>query len=192
MNWYAFYTKPRQEAAVAAHLQSQGIAAFLPLYHDRQQGKEPRPRPLFPCYLFAALDAASAGRSALGWTPGLRCVVSFAGVPAPVPEEAIALVRKRLAEVEARGGFLQLRFQPGERVRITGGPMTGLEAVFEGPLEPAARVRILIRFLGEVNRATVAVDSLEALPSASLPPRRTRGHGRPIHPTAGRQRYGPS
>lgn len=176
--WYALYTKPRQEARVGEQLEAKGIECFVPLYTERRRGEAPRSRPLFPCYLFARADLERVGVSFFRWLPGMRALVSFGGVPARVPEEAIALVRKRLAEVEACGGFRPARFRPGDRVRVREGPLAGLEAVFEGPLEPSERVRILIRFLGECNRAEVPVEILEAAGERGHPPRRTRGHGR--------------
>lgn len=179
-SWYALYTKPRQEERVAEQLQARGMEYFLPLYTERRRGEASRVRPLFPCYLFARTDLEVVGVSFFRWLPGMRALVSFGGIPARVPEEAIALVRKRLVEVEARGGFRPARFRPGDHVRIREGPLAGLEAVFEGPLEPAERVRILIRFLGECNRAEVPVEVLEAVAARPHPPRRTRGRGRAI------------
>jgi transcriptional antiterminator RfaH len=178
--WYALYTKPRQETTVAEQLEERGLQTFLPEYNERRRGKPPNARVLFPCYLFVRVDLEAAGLSVLRWTPGLRRIVSFGGAPAKMPDEAIALVGKRLAQVEARGGFLKPRFRPGERVRLREGPLAGLEAVFEGPVRPSERVRILISFLGEANRAVVPVDQLEAVAPRKHPPRRTRGRGRKI------------
>jgi transcriptional antiterminator RfaH len=136
-------------------------------------------RALFPGYLFVRVDLEVVGRSLLLWTPGLRGIVSFGGVPARMPDEAIALVRRQVARLEAAGGFARARFRAGERVRVKEGPLAGLEAVFEGP-GPAERARILIRFLGQANRAVVAEEALESLAERQHPPRRTRGHGRRI------------
>lgn len=185
--WYALYTKPRQEEVVAGQLGRKGIEVFLPQYTERRRGETPRLQALFPCYLFVRTNLEAVGISALQWVPGVRRLVTFGGMPARVPEEAIALVRRQLAHLEAIGGFPKARFQPGERVRIKEGPLAGLEAVFEGPLEPAERVRILIRFLGQCNRAVVPLDILEGAAPRQHPPRRTRGHGRVI-----RQRSHPS
>ena len=179
-SWYALYTKPRQEQLVAGQLHKLGLEVFLPQFQERRRGQPPKQRSLFPCYLFVQADLEVTGLSVLRWTPGLRRVVAFGGEPARVPPEAIKLVRKRLAQLEAAGGFPQSQFRPGDTVRIKKGPLAGLEAVFEGPLGPAERVRILIRFLGEANRALVPVDSLEAVQPRKHPPRRTRGRGRRI------------
>ncbi len=179
-SWYALYTKPKQEALVARQLGRQGLEAFFPQYLERRRGGS-RAQALFPCYLFVRADLAQVGLSALQWTLGLRGVVSFGGRPARVPDEAIVLVQKQLARLEAIGGLPQARFRPGETVRLKEGPLAGLEAVFEGPVGPAERVRILIRFLGQANRAVVPVDILEGIAPRPHPPRRTRGRGRVIN-----------
>jgi transcription elongation factor/antiterminator RfaH len=179
-SWYALYTKPKQEALVARQMGQRGLETFLPQYSGRRRGEAPPVQPLFPCYLFVRADLRQVGLSALHWTPGLRGIVSFGGVPARVPEEAIVLVHKQLARLEAMGSLPRARFQPGEAVRLKEGPLAGLEAVFEGPLQPAERVRILIRFLGQANRAVVPVDILEGIAPRQHPPRRTRGRGRRI------------
>jgi hypothetical protein len=59
--------------------------------------------------------------------------------------------------------------------------MRGLEGIFQGPTEPSERVRILIDFMGSLNRLEVDVDVLEPGPTPQHPPkRRTRGKGRRI------------
>jgi transcription antitermination factor NusG len=65
-------------------------------------------------------------------------------------------------------------------VRIVSGPLAGLEAAFDRPLGPRERVQVLVRFLGQVNRAEVSCEALEPLVERERPPRRTRGRGRPI------------
>jgi transcription antitermination factor NusG len=97
-----------------------------------------------------------------------------------VPEGAIALVQKRLTQIEAKGGLHKIRFRSGDTVLIRDGPLTGLEAVFREPLGAGDRVRILVRFLGEANHAVVPVDMLEPTTPRIRPPRRTRGRGRKI------------
>jgi len=176
--WYALHTKPNQESLAARELARRGVAVLHPQYTERRRERV-RVRTLFPTYLFVRVDLDVVGRSLLQWTPGLRGIVAFGGVPARMPDEAVALVRRQLARLEAAGGFTQARFQVGERVRVKEGPLAGLEAVFEGP-GPAERVRILIRFLGQANRAVVAEEALEGVAERLHPPRRTRGRSRKI------------
>ncbi|MGQ9768510.1 MAG: transcription termination/antitermination protein NusG, partial [Anaerolineae bacterium] len=102
---------------------------------------------------------------------------------AVVPDAAIQLIQERLRAIEAAGGLPKHPFKPGDEVVIDSGPLAGLCGIFEGPMGPAERVRILIRFLGETNKAEVPVEMLRRADNGRFRPRRrsTRGHGRRIH-----------
>ncbi|MGQ9491657.1 MAG: transcription termination/antitermination protein NusG [Anaerolineae bacterium] len=178
--WYALYTKPNAEAQVARILAARGLEIFLPLLPPRRDG---RLRPLFPAYLFVHCDLNVISLEALRWTPGLQRIVSFGDRPAVVPDAAIQLIQERLRAIEAAGGLPKHPFKPGDEVVIDSGPLAGLCGIFEGPMGPAERVRILIRFLGETNKAEVPVEMLRRADNGRFRPRRrsTRGHGRRIH-----------
>lgn len=180
--WYALHTKPNAEAQVARVLMARGFEIFLPLLPAR---KDDRIRPLFPTYLFVRCDLSVVSVEALRWTPGLRRIVSFGDRPAVVPEAAIQLIREGLRAIEEAGGLPKHPFKPGDTVVIDSGPLAGLRGIFEGPVGPAERVRILIRFLGETNRAEVPVEMLRRASDDDHIFRRrrrgTRGHGRRIH-----------
>jgi len=178
-HWYALHTKPHAEYQVAAALASRGLEIFLPTVtsvRSRQKGLD---QPFFPCYLFAQIDFARVGYSTVAWTPGLRRVVSFGGRPAIVPQEAIDLIHQRLAEIESQGGLPAHNFKLGDPVQVRSGPLAGLYGVFEGPMSPSERVRVLIEFLGRVNRVEMPLDYLEAVSMCTeereLVPKRTRG-----------------
>ncbi len=179
--WYALYTKPNAEAQVARALMARGLSTFVPLLPARV---ESRLRPLFPAYLFVRCDLQAVGIANLQWVPGLRRILSFGGQPAVVPDEAIQLIDDGLREIEAAGGLLKHRFKPGDTVVVDTGPLAGLRGIFQGPVGPAERVRILVRFLGETNRMQVPVEALRAASDDDLLPQRrrgTRGRGRRIH-----------
>lgn len=180
--WYTLYTKPNAEARVARALSARGFEIFLPLLPPRRNG---RSQPLFPAYLFVHCDLSLASVEALRWTPGLRRIVSFGDRPAVVPEAAIQLIREGLRAIEEAGGLPKHPFKPGDTVVIDSGPLAGLRGIFEGPVGPAERVRILIRFLGETNKAEVPVEILRRASEDDHILRRrrrgTRGRGRRIH-----------
>lgn len=178
--WYTLYTKPNAEAQVARTLMARAFNVFLPLLPARQAE---RLQPLFPCYLFVRCDLAEVGIDNLQWIPGLRRILYFDGRPAVVPDAAIGLIQAGLQQIEAAGGLPSHHFKPGDVVVIDEGPLAGLRGVFQGPVGPAERVRILIRFLGETNRAEVPVAALRAVDAdvAGRARRRgTRGRGRRI------------
>ncbi len=186
--WYALYTKPNAETQVARALTARGFEPFLPLLPARSDG---RLSPLFPTYLFIHCDLTDTATGTLQWIPGLRRILTLGGRPAVVPDAAIEVIEAGLREIEAAGGLPLHRFKPGDAVVIEEGPLAGLRGVFQGPLGPAERVRILIRFLGETNKAEIPVEALRRVDDAALAAapaespqvrrRGTRGGGRRIH-----------
>ena len=180
--WYALYTKPNAEAQVARGLDARGFEFFLPLLPP--SGPQGRPQPLFPAYLFVRCDLSEVNVDLLQFLPGLRRIVAFAGRPAVISQEAIDMMTQELEEIEASGGVLKHSFKPGDKVVIDSGPLAGLRGVFQGPLGPSERVRILVRFLGETNRAEVPLEAIRKASDDDMAHRRrrgTRGGGRRIN-----------
>jgi len=168
LDWYALFTKPRCERVVSERLRSKGFETCLPaITMDGSRGS-PVTQPFFPRYLFVRLDPSTDPLSLVRWTPGLKHVVSFGERPAVVPDQVIALIRKRLAAIEAAGGLPAHGFRPGDRVRIRSGPFADFEAVFKQTLKPAERAWVLIDFLGRMSKVQVAVDDLEPVGTARV------------------------
>lgn len=180
-SWYTLYTKPNAEAQVARTLIARGFETLLPLLPPQQ---DQRARPLFPTYLFVRCDLSQVDMDMLRWIPGLRRFLSFGGRPAVVPDAAIHLIQEGMREIEAAGGLPKHHFKPGDVVVIDSGPLAGLRGIFQGPVGPAERVEILLRFLGEANKTEVPVELLRAASDDGEVIRRrrgTRGRGRRIH-----------
>jgi len=156
--WYALYTKPKKEHQVNTCLRGQGFETYLPTVR-RKTPRRDRPERVvyFPCYLFARLDFTMVPRSSIAWMPGVRGIVSAGDQPVVVADEIVALIRSRLEGIEMVGS---MDLRPGDRVRITSGPLQDLEAVFEQPMSAANRVRILLDVMGrmtpvEIDRAQI-------------------------------------
>ena len=177
--WYTLYTKPHAEKKVEEALSARGFRTLLPLLPPRRDGRR---EPLFPAYLFIHCDLEVVGISALSWIPGLRRVLSFGGKPAVVPEQVIQMIQEELARIEDQGGLPPHNFKPGDPVVIDEGPMAGLRGVFQGPVKPSERVKILVDFLGYANRVEVAVESIQRAPEQTNRQKRrgTRGRGRRV------------
>ncbi len=176
--WYTLHTRPHNETRVYRALSERGFALLLPMLPARK-GKPPEP--LFPAYLFVRCDLEQVGSNAFDWIVGLRRLVTFDNKPAVMPDDAIDLIRTRLAEVEAQGGLPAHPFKPGDQVEIQSGPLAGLHAIFVGPSRPRDRVEIFVRFLGQANRAEVPVELLRPANPRPEQQRGTRGGGRRIH-----------
>lgn len=156
-SWYAVHTKPRSEAIAREHLERQGFRCLFPRLRRTvrtSEGLRARIESLFPRYVFILTDAAVQSLAPVRSTRGCVGLVRFGGKPARVPERVIGAIRARM---DADDGFTRLDLPdlvPGQRVRITDGPLSGLEAVFR-TLEGAERVRLLLDFLGQAREAVV-------------------------------------
>lgn len=185
--WYVLHTKPHSEHQVASSLAHHEIEAYLPEVDARPaKGQKKRRRvPFFPCYLFIRADLENVSSSLWYRIPGLRRIVAFDDRPAPVPDQAIDFIQKKLEEVRKAGGLPRHAFKKGDVVRITSGPFAEMVAIFEGQATARERVQVLLKFLGRANRLELDAGDLEKAPANAeapkpKPPRRTRGRGRPI------------
>src|SRR5512135_1779142 len=130
-NSYVLYTKAHSEQQVEAGLAAEGIQSYFPAIPvaTPRRGR-PAVRPFFPCYLFVNVDLQTVGISRLNWTPGVRHLVMFGGVPSQVDDGVIARIRAHLEEPHAMDRQGEL-LEHGDAVIITGGPLKDIEAVFD-------------------------------------------------------------
>lgn len=128
VHWFAIFTMPRHEKVVTRHFEQREVEYFLPL-HQKVSSWKNRQRvkialPLFPRYVFARIDREK--RIPVLQTPGVLQIVGAGAEPTPLPDSEIEFLRTEVG----RG-----RVEPytalavGERVRISTGPMAGIEGV---------------------------------------------------------------
>lgn len=148
--WYVVHTHPGAEAMAEGHLARQGFEAYLPrrLKERRHARRVDRiAAPLFPRYLFVAIDLAVQRWRAIHSTFGVASLVSFGERPAAVPEGVVEEVQRR----EGQDGLIALApeqpFAPGEPVRITGGTFAEQSALFQ-TADDGQRVIVLLNLLG--------------------------------------------
>src|SRR5207248_6526930 len=127
-SWYAAYTCPRHEKAVARQLQEREIECYLPLYHSERRWKDRRKEldlVLFPGYVF--VHSMLRDRLRVLQLPSVVKFVSFNGSPAALPENEIHVLRNGLANgVYARSHpYLKV----GRRVRVAHGPLSGAQGI---------------------------------------------------------------
>ncbi len=143
---------------------NRGIAAYLPELPVR--GKRDASRhgePFFARYLFAHLDLARAPLSSVNWSPRVTSVVAFGGQPAVVPDAVSKWLRGRLPRTEGLEYYKGLSLRPNDRLRVTTGPLRGMEAVFERRLSGEERARALIEIMGRLTACEIAMEWLEPL-----------------------------
>ena len=142
--WYALYTRSHCEQLVGDQLTAKGFHIFLPTLDVWSQRAGPRRRlsvPMFPGYLFVrhALDKASylAMRQARGL---VRILGERWDRLSVIPEAEIAALH---TAVHAAVPILPHPYlREGQRVRITQGPLRGVEGIFVQS-KPAKGVLIL-------------------------------------------------
>ncbi len=161
-NWYAVHTKPHKERSVEQYLRNRGIDTYLPvLSENRQSPRAATQRPFFSCYLFAQMNLDSVPLSSVNWAPGVNRVVCFGGQPAIVPENVLLWIRDRLAQIDPRDYHRGMPLLPGDRLRVSKGPLQGLEAIFDQRLSSSARARVFVEILGRLTACQIDLTDLE-------------------------------
>lgn len=135
--WYALQTRRRSETRVDAALTRKGIETFLPLVRQHRRGRDNRPLsplPLFPGYIFSRLSLNPEVRLRVLQTPGAVDFVCVQEAPAPIATSQIENLR-RLLLLDCQCSIRPL-LRSGQRVRIRGGALDGLEGIL---LDTAAK-----------------------------------------------------
>jgi len=161
--WFAAYTTSRHEKAVAEHCVMRDIEAFLPIYRTQRLWKNGcrmnLELPLFPSYLFVRIRAVERVR-VLG-LPGVLSLVSAAGRPVPLPESDVEALRSSLP-------FIKCEPHPylviGERVRIRGGSLEGMEGIL---LQKKGLLRVVLSLELIMKSVAVEVDADNVEPVVS-------------------------
>jgi len=123
--WYAAYTLPRHEKAVAGLLLGEEIEAYLPLYcavHRWNLRMAKVELPLFPGYVFVRMMITDKVRVLAH--PGVIRLVGFKGRAAALSDSEIETLRSTLAVYRAKP---YPYLNPGKKIRIRSGPFTGLD-----------------------------------------------------------------
>jgi transcriptional antiterminator RfaH len=161
-HWYVVHTQPNGETRADVNLRRQGFSTYLPRYMRRRRHArrhEMVARPLFPRYLFVALDTARDRWRAIHSTFGVNHLVLAGEEPLPVPDGVVDEIRAR----ENGDGFVKLGLPagvgPGSQVRL----IDGVFADATGMLERIAddrRVAILLELLGREVRVFVSPECI--------------------------------
>jgi len=158
--WFAVWTRSRCEASVQDQLLQKNFEVFLPTVTRWSRWKDRRKRiafPLFRGYCFAKF--AEPARFAVLASTGVAGIVSFCGIPAPVPDDEIEGIRRLVTS--------GVDFDPcpsiveGQRVRVERGPLAGLVGRLVRR-HSQARLVLSVELVG--GAASVAVDADDVSP----------------------------
>lgn len=162
--WYVAETHGHSERKAASHLLRQGFGVYLPQYlktrrHARRT--EIVPAPLFPRYLFVAVDILTQRWRAIQSTVGVVRLVGEGNAPKALVSEVVEALKRR----EDETGFIKLQtapqFKRGDKVRVLDGPFVDCLGLYEG-MPDSNRVAILLNLLGREVRVVLSTEKLVA------------------------------
>jgi transcription antitermination factor NusG len=159
--WFAIYTLPQNERAVARHLDMFQIETFLPTCVSQRRWKN-RQRAtvveaLFPTYVFARF--ISAERGLILRSPGVRRIVGNHKGPTPLSEAEIEFLRSGLHDHQAEP-FCEVAV--GQRVRVRSGSLVGLEGVLVRK-KSSMRFVLTLELIGQSAAVEVSAEDLEPI-----------------------------
>jgi transcription antitermination factor NusG len=131
LRWYALHTRARHEKAIEGRLRDQGMEAFVPTtteVHRWSDRKKKVEVPLFSCYVFLRCALSSEDRTRVYRVESVHGFVGSRGSSLPIPDEQIEGIQKVLTQTAPWRSYPFLKV--GQRVRVRGGAMDGVEGVF--------------------------------------------------------------
>jgi transcription antitermination factor NusG len=128
--WFAVHTRSRFEKKVASELIGKGITTFLPLMNQLHRWSDRKKMvevPLFTCYAFVKVPKTVEARLQVLKVPGVLGFVGANNQGLPIPEKQIDDLRILLSSnlPFTSQGFLKV----GQRVRVKGGALDGVEGI---------------------------------------------------------------
>jgi transcriptional antiterminator RfaH len=161
--WYVAQTHSFAEESSRRQLVLQGFEVFLPLYlkerrHARRVSRSPVP--LFPRYLFVALDAARQRIRSVNGTIGVVRLISAGDSPIPIAD---GVVEELMLRRDAAGLIPLARRKTlavGDTVRIAHGAFAETLGLVEG-ISGSDRVTILLDLLGRKVRVVIGDGHVE-------------------------------
>lgn len=168
--WFLAQVKPNSAAIADKNLKRQGFETFLPMETQTRQRSGrfvTRKQPVFPGYIFVAIDPAQGVWRKVNATYGITKLVSFGAAPAEVPAELIAGLKARC---DSNSTLLPpAALQVGDHVNVIEGPFADTIVEIER-IDPDRRVWVLMDLMGRSTRT--------AMDAARLAPGMT-GRGKP-------------
>jgi len=132
-SWYAVQTHARHEKIIAQRLREQGVTTFLPMYSEVHRWSDRRKvveLPLFSCYVFVRLLPTNEQRLRVLRQDGVFNFVGIRGQGTPIPDEQIDAVQTLISQELPWSNHPFLKI--GQRVRIRGGALDGVEGILQG------------------------------------------------------------
>jgi transcription antitermination factor NusG len=159
--WFAVWTRSRQEKSAATMLETLGVPHFLPLksevhqWSDREQTVKV---PLFSGYLFVRVNLAKDSRLRVLNTSGIAGFVGNHAGPLPIPDHQIEDIRIVL-ETRVDCTVIPI-LNEGDRVRVLRGPLAGIQGRLVRS-NPSSRLSISIESIHKALLINVSRHNVE-------------------------------
>jgi transcription antitermination factor NusG len=131
LRWYALHTRARHERVAEHRLREQGMETFLPTVRETHRWSDRKKTvevPLFSCYVFVRCALNSADRTRVYRVDSVHGFVGTRGAGMSIPDEQIDSIRTVLSQPAPCRSHPFLKV--GQRVRVCGGAMDGVEGIF--------------------------------------------------------------
>jgi transcription antitermination factor NusG len=128
--WYAVMTRAKHERVVGERMRERGLETFLPTikqthrWSDRDKVVEV---PLFSCYAFVKMQMTNEMFYRVANLDGVFRFVGTGSVGTPIPDDQIEAVQAVVSQKLPWSIYPFLNI--GQRVRIRGGSMDGVEGI---------------------------------------------------------------
>lgn len=164
--WYVVHTHARGEVLARENLERQGFTTLLPRYMKRRRHARKTDwvkAPLFPRYIFVAIDVARARWRSIASTVGVSHLICQGERPLPIPDDVIAEIRARMQS----DGLIDIEepapFAEGDVVRMTGGAFADQTGLFKRMTDDE-RVVLLLDMLGRKLEVRLPMAQVAAWP----------------------------
>ena len=161
--WYVVHTHSLGESKALFHLKRQGFDAYLPQYKKTRRHArkvDVVARPLFPRYLFVALDMSTDRWWRVQSTVGVSHLICHGEEPTSMPDGMVGALRAR----EDADGYCAMSltdaFKKGQVVEISDGPFSEFTGIFD-TISDTERVYILLNLMGREVRVRVPVQAVK-------------------------------
>ena len=121
MDWFALYTKPRNEKAVAEKLEALGIETYCPMVKTIKQWSDRKKKtqtPLLPSYVFVRME--DSNRKQVFLVSGVVQFVFWLGKPAIIRPQEIEALKDQLSTTVTKVAIET--WKPNTTVQLKEGP----------------------------------------------------------------------
>ncbi len=153
-DWFLAYSKPRLEEVALDNLLKQGFEAWCPTIKKvpaRRRKSDSAElfdqEVLFPRYIFFRPSHPEQSISTVRSTLGVTSMVRFGVEFARLPHEKLVQIAHWVNQQQGLGAADIMGLKPGSAVKVTAGPLKGLDALVR--MTAADRVIVLLQLIGK-------------------------------------------